>query len=189
MRQLYRARRNNLSPEQQGLAGEKLLQQCQTMTCFEKAKYIACYLANDGEISLQPLIEYCWAVNKTVCLPVLHPFCPGHLLFVKYTAHSKMEVNRYQIPEPVLRCDRIVPLKQLDVILTPLVAFDHQGQRLGMGGGFYDRTLVPISRDGLGTTVLGAAHDCQLHEGGLNGQVWDIPLQQIITPGHIYKGA
>jgi 5-formyltetrahydrofolate cyclo-ligase len=187
IRQLYRARRNNLSPEQQTLAGEKLLQQCQTMRCFKKAKLIACYLANDGEISLQPLIDYCWAENKTVCLPVLHPFCPGHLLFIKYTAHSAMVVNRYQIPEPLLRCDHIIPLKNLDVICTPLVAFDRLGQRLGMGGGFYDRTLAPIRRDGLATAVLGAAHDCQLHESGLNTKHWDIPLQQIITPRHIYS--
>jgi 5-formyltetrahydrofolate cyclo-ligase len=187
IRQLYRARRNNLSPEQQILAGEKWLQQCQTMGCFEKAKYIACYLANDGEMSLQPLIEYCWAVDKTVCLPVLHPFCPGHLLFVKYTAHSAMVENRYQIPEPLLRCDHIIPLKNLDVIFTPLVAFDRLGHRLGMGGGFYDRTLAPISRDSLATAVLGAAHDCQLHEAGLNTKHWDIPLHKIITAEHIYS--
>jgi 5-formyltetrahydrofolate cyclo-ligase len=188
-RQLYRARRNSLSAGQQVLAGKKLLQQCQTLPCFHEAQYIACYLACDGEISLQPLIDYCWAVNKIVCLPVLHPFCPGHLLFLRYTAHSVMVVSRYKIAEPLLRCDHIVPLKKLDVILTPLVAFDQLGQRLGMGGGFYDRTLAPISRDALGTTVLGVAHDCQLYETGLHTQRWDIPMQKVITPEHIYIGS
>lgn len=188
-RQLYKARRNSLSATQQVQASQDLLQQCLADECFQRAEHVACYLASDGEISLQLLIEYCWAVNKQVCVPVLHPFCTGHLLFVKYTARSAMVLNRYRIAEPALRCDHIIPLHRLDMILAPLVAFDRLGQRLGMGGGFYDRTLAPIRRDGLGTAVVGAAHDCQLDETGLNANHWDVPLQKIITPGHIYIGS
>lgn len=185
-RNKFRNKRNNLSNQQQESASIGFVHQCRSLDNFEQTKYIACYLANDGEINLQPLIEYCWAADIQVCLPVLHPFSAGHLLFIKYTVHSAMVLNRYQIAEPVMRCDHIIPLEQIAIIITPLVAFDRLGRRLGMGGGFYDRTLAPIRRDQLATTVFGAAHECQLEEAGLNANPWDIPMQKIITPEQIY---
>ncbi|WP_159287438.1 5-formyltetrahydrofolate cyclo-ligase, partial [Klebsiella pneumoniae] len=104
---------------------------------------IALYLANDGELNTQPLIEWLWQQGKQVYLPVLHPFAKGHLLFLHYHTHTPMDKNRYGIAEPKLDQRLICPVRELDIIGTPLVAFDQSGQRLGMGGGYYDRTLAP----------------------------------------------
>lgn len=65
----------------------------------------------------------------------------GQLLFLRYTPQTLMRNNRFGIPEPQVDVRQVVPLNRLDVMVVPLVAFDLQGQRLGMGGGFYDRTL------------------------------------------------
>jgi 5-formyltetrahydrofolate cyclo-ligase len=189
LRRVYRQKRKELTPNQQHQAAKHLRLQCQQQSKFIQATKIALYLTHDGEIDLFPLIECCWQHNKQVYLPVLHPFSKGHLLFVHYHSQTVMHPNRFGISEPKTICSNICPLAELDIIFTPLVAFDRQGNRLGMGGGFYDRTLVPIKQDKLDTSVIGVAHDCQLVEAGIVGEQWDIPLQQIITPGHVFRCA
>ncbi|SUG45908.1 putative ligase [Salmonella enterica subsp. arizonae] len=79
--------------------------------------------------------------------------------FLHYHPHSELVTNRLKIQEPKLDVRDVLPLSQLDVLVTPLVAFDEDGQRLGMGGGFYDRTLQNWPSHGL--TPVGYAHDCQ----------------------------
>ena len=186
LRRLFRRKRKALPPDQQQEAAHNLLLQVQQQPEFVEAKTVAVYLQNDGEISLKPLIEYCWQHNKKVYLPVLHPFKQGHLLFVHYHRQTVMGFNRFAIAEPKLSCVSICPLAALDLVFTPLVAFDKQGNRLGMGGGYYDRTLAPVIRDKLKTKVLGVAHPCQLAEEGLKVRSWDIPLQKIISPEHVF---
>lgn len=186
IRQLFRQRRRALSLQQQQQASEQLLQRCLQLPAFETADKIAAYLAADGELDPVTVIQYCWQHNKQVYLPVLHPFCQGHLVFVRYLPDSPMRANCYGIAEPHIDCQSICPLAQLDMILSPLVAFDRQGNRLGMGGGFYDRTLAPVARQEVDIRVVGLAHDCQLSEG-LPVSHWDIPMDQIVTPSTVWK--
>ncbi len=97
---------------------------------------MALFLSFDGELDTQPLIDQLWRAGKRVYLPVLHPFSPGNLLFLHYHPQSQLIVNRLKIREPKLDVRDVLPLAELDVLVTPLVAFDVSGQRLGMGGGF-----------------------------------------------------
>ena len=187
LRQFYRQQRMALSPAEQLEAGQALLVQCQQSSLLDSTNNIACYLANDGEIDLSPLIEYCWQHNKQVYLPVLHPFAKGHLLFIAYQLDSVMRKNKFGIAEPEVTCLKICPVNQLDVIFTPLVAFDALGHRLGMGGGFYDRTLAPLQRVKTQTQVVGVAHNCQRAASSLKTEKWDIPMQKIITPDKVYN--
>ena len=90
LRQLVRQRRKNLSPAEQQAAAQQLLAQFKQHPEILAAKRIALYLANDGEINPLPTIHWLWAQHKEVYLPVLHPFTPGHLLFLRYTATSPM---------------------------------------------------------------------------------------------------
>ncbi|NCP63714.1 MAG: 5-formyltetrahydrofolate cyclo-ligase [Paraglaciecola sp.] len=181
LRQYYRQQRKQLSVQQQLQAETSLLNTFLQNELLGEANSVACYLATDSEIATSALISYLWQKQKRVVLPVLHPFTPGHLVFVEYHAHSPMQTNRYGILEPKLNCQHICPLEQIDVILTPLVAFDSLGNRLGMGGGYYDRTLAPVQRNRLATRIIGLAHECQLTEH-LPTDGWDIPLHGIATP-------
>jgi 5-formyltetrahydrofolate cyclo-ligase len=187
IRQFYRQQRKALSPAEQLQAGQELLAQCLQNSLLNTVNNIACYLANDGEIDLSPLIKYCWQHNKQIYLPVLHPFTKGNLLFIAYHSDSEMQINKFGIHEPKIACSKICPLVQLDVIFTPLVAFDIQGHRLGMGAGFYDRTLAPLQRIKSNTQVIGVAHNCQRSTGSLKVEKWDIPMQKIITPDKLYS--
>lgn len=157
------------------------------MLAFEpvvRAQTVALFLSFDGELNTTPLIEALWRAGKNVYLPVLHPFSPGNLLFLRYTPQSNLVTNRLKILEPKLDVRDVLPLNELDVLVTPLVAFDETGQRLGMGGGFYDRTLQHWQQHGL--YPVGLAHDCQRVET-LPVEQWDIPLPAVVTPSRLWQ--
>ena len=79
-----------------------------------------------------------------------------------------------------------MPSQQLDIIFTPLVAFDDSGNRLGMGGGFYDRTLAGLANKINNTAIIGLAYD-QQQVDQLPLEAWDIPLPRIITETKDYQ--
>jgi 5-formyltetrahydrofolate cyclo-ligase len=182
----YRKKRQALSAQQQSTAANNLLTTCLSSTTLAQVKTIACYIANDGEIDPRAIIDYCWQQGKSVVLPVLHPFSKGHLLFVEYRPNSPTRKNCYGIDEPIVTATNLCPLANIQLILTPLVAFDAQGNRLGMGGGYYDRTLAPIRRDLLPTQLIGLAHNCQQTDILLTDS-WDIPLDGIATPDQYFN--
>jgi len=186
LRKIIRERRNKLSTVDQQQASELILQRLSTHPKVQPAQTIALYLANDGELDPILFIEWCWQQNKQVYLPVLHPFCSGHLLFILFEDSSIMIKNHYGIFEPKLEVSKVCPLDQLDVLCTPLVAFDNSGARLGMGSGFYDRTLANWQQHQV--YPIGLAHNCQQVDK-VPVEYWDIPLPEILTPtrSHHFK--
>lgn len=183
LRKEIRQRRNSLSITKQNSAAVALTERLSCHSQIIQAKRIAIYLSNDGELSTSNFIDWCWQQEKEVYLPVIHPFSSGNLLFLHYQKNTKLVNNTYGILEPQLDVTKVCPLAQLDIICTPLVAFDRSGARLGMGGGFYDRSLVNWHHTKL--YPLGLAHDCQLVEH-VPVESWDIPLPEIITPSKNY---
>ncbi|MGU3524915.1 5-formyltetrahydrofolate cyclo-ligase [Enterobacteriaceae bacterium C23F] len=183
IRQIIRQRRRALTPDQQSLFAEQAARRMLAYSPVVMAKTVAVFLSFDGELDTQPLIEQLWQSGKKVYLPVLHPFSPGNLLFLHYHPQSELILNRLKIQEPKLDVREVLPLSELDVLITPLVAFDQQGQRLGMGGGFYDRTLQNWQQHGL--QPVGYAHDCQQVDA-LPVEKWDIPLPAVVTPSKVW---
>ncbi|MCL4409444.1 MAG: 5-formyltetrahydrofolate cyclo-ligase [Gammaproteobacteria bacterium] len=186
-RQQLRLRRQALSQQEQKQASEQVSERLLNYIVANSHQRIALFFANDGEINLAPLVDALWQQQRQTAAPILHPVCAGHLLFLAYHANSLMHENRFGIPEPVLRCDQVMPLSQLDLILTPLVGFDAAGNRLGMGGGFYDRTLSGWAHGRYPKLhVAGVAHDCQFVDA-LPHAAWDVPLPTIITPSKTWS--
>ncbi|MEL0638211.1 5-formyltetrahydrofolate cyclo-ligase [Marinomonas sp. TI.3.20] len=181
-RQLRQARRH-LSNEAQALAAEQLIAQFVTSPLSDtlsQGTRIALYLSNDGEISPDSLCQYFWQHNIAVYLPVLDD---NALKFARYTADSAWTENRFGIKEPI-DSDPIDGL-ELDAVFLPLVGFDVEGGRLGMGGGFYDRTFE--HKQAHSTPVLiGLAHDCQ-EVAKLPVESWDVPLDIILTPSSLIQ--
>ncbi|GLX81316.1 5-formyltetrahydrofolate cyclo-ligase [Thalassotalea eurytherma] len=182
LRQLIRGRRQALSALTQASAQESLKNQFIKLFASDKPESIAIYLANDGELDTLKLINHCWQQNIDVYLPVIHPFSRHHLLFQQYTPTTKMVLNRFGISEPKLNSQSTICPQNLSVLCTPLVAFDSQGNRMGMGGGFYDRTLSQLQQSK--TKVIGLAHDCQQVDS-VPVEPWDMPLSMIMTPTKI----
>ena len=178
LRQQIRKTRANLTALQQQQAEDSITQQALALIEERNAQHIALYLSFDGEISTDKLIKILWAQGKQVYLPVLHPFNPNHLLFLRYLPDTPMLKNKFGILEPKLNVQNVLPLDELDILFTPLVAFDKQGNRLGMGGGFYDRTLQHWQKSSF--IPMGLAHQCQQVEQ-LPTEAWDVPLHQILV--------
>tara|TARA_R110002051_G_scaffold1156_3_gene5949 strand:+ start:5205 stop:5801 length:597 start_codon:yes stop_codon:yes gene_type:complete len=181
--------RKNLSNNQQIIAAQSLkmnfIQHLKSENTTN-SKHIAIYLSNDGELDTSLLIKELWNLNHAVYLPIIHPFNGANLLFQRYEKNSPMRANRYGILEPKLNCSQICPLPALDYLLMPLVAFDKQGNRLGMGGGFYDRTLARLhEQNWQKPQLIGLAHECQKADA-LPIESWDVPLKTIITPDKTY---
>lgn len=186
LRKQLRQARQTLSPQQQTLASEQLNQRLQKDPRIQQAQTLAYYLANDSEIDLSLFANWCQQQGKTLCLPVLHPFSKGHLLFLHHHPNTLLIPNCFGIPEPELSVLDVVPIAQIDVILLPLVGFDPQGNRLGMGGGFYDRTLAQWHQKRHPMTALiGVAHECQ-KVAELPIAPWDVPLDEVVTPESSY---
>ncbi|MCK3657844.1 5-formyltetrahydrofolate cyclo-ligase [Pasteurellaceae bacterium Pebbles2] len=178
LRQQIRQTRQNLTALQQQQAAQSLTQQALALIEQRQAQHIALYLSFDGEISTQLLIEKLWQQGKNVYLPVLHPFAKGHLLFLNHRPDTALIKNKFGIFEPQLAVQNVFPAEKLDIIFTPLVAFDLQGNRLGMGGGFYDRTLANWQHKNF--VPVGLAHQCQQVKS-LPVESWDIPLFAILS--------
>lgn len=185
-RHVIRQKRNLLLPNEQKKAELALCEQFFSLPEVLDAKHIAIYLSNDGEINTTAIISELWAREINVYLPVLHPFSSGHLLFLHYLPNTPMQENTYGIPEPVLDKRLITPLTKLDMVCTPLVAFDRMGNRLGMGGGYYDRALAPWFEKKANPMPIGLAHSCQ-YVDKLPTEKWDVPLPKIITPDRIWS--
>ena len=186
-RRLIRGRRQALSASEQQAASQALCAQLLALPECQQANRIGLYLANDGELDLTPLAHALWARGCQLFLPVLHPFATGHLLMLGYHRDSPLRPNRFGIPEPHLDVRQVAPLPSLDLLLCPLVAFDNAGNRLGMGGGFYDRTLARWQQSRPSQPLpIGIAHDCQRVDA-LPHALWDVPLPQILTPAQRYQ--
>jgi len=187
IRKLMRQRRNSLSENEQKRAGLQLCEQIKQI--IKPNDIVALYLDNDGEVSTAPTISYLQEHKITTLLPVMHSFNKGYLNFQTYlctksTDKTVMVKNHFDILEPKLNAQQTYSLPQIDYIFMPLVAFDKQGNRLGMGGGFYDRTLSKIAELEFSPKLIGLSHDCQQVDA-LPYQDWDIPLDLIITPNKI----
>ncbi|GHB14482.1 hypothetical protein GCM10009038_11100 [Salinicola rhizosphaerae] len=156
----------------------------------QRARRVALYLPSDGEIDPRPLIAWFEKRCVAVYLPVLRPLSDNRLWFVRYHRGTRMAINRFGIPEPDTRHGahraRRLPAWALDTILLPLVGFDDAGNRIGMGGGFYDRTLAFARRTRPKPSLIGLAHDCQ-HVDALPVAGWDVPLDAIVSDQRLVR--
>lgn len=185
LRKTIRAARKSLSATEQSQASINACQRMLDALKVNQVQHVALYLTHDGELATPPLIEALWQLGIQTYLPRLHPFNAGQLVFLHYSANTPMQPNQFGILEPKLDVRAIMPIERLDVVITPLVAFDLKGNRMGMGGGYYDRTLANWQDKGK-PLPMGYAHDCQ-QVTHLPCEHWDVPLPFIITPSRVLK--
>ncbi|MCB1874388.1 MAG: 5-formyltetrahydrofolate cyclo-ligase [Chromatiales bacterium] len=179
MRRDLRQQRRDLTSAQQRRHAHAAANLLTRLPQFASSRRLAIYLQNDGELDTGPIAVMAWQRGKSCYLPVLRPGRQSRLSFALYTPDGALRPNRFGIPEPL--GTRLHAPRQIDLVLVPLVAFDLNGNRLGMGGGFYDRTFAYRRRGGMGKPLLiGLAHDLQ-GVRSLRRYPWDVPLDGIVT--------
>ncbi len=188
LRQALRAARRGLDRDAQAAASHGLLDQLLTLDAFRAARRISLYLANDGEIDTREVIRWCRENDRQPYLPVIQRSGGRNwMLFGALEAGIEFKPNNLGIPEPVLDPDEMLSAEELDLVLVPLVGFDASGNRVGMGGGFYDTTFAFLREMEIPRPLLvGIAHEVQRVER-IDAESWDIPLPLVVTNKRVYR--
>jgi 5-formyltetrahydrofolate cyclo-ligase len=187
LRRTMRRRRRELEPSAQREAADRLALRLHGHRLFRAARRIALYFPNDGEIDPTPALDRAWGMGKRCYLPVLFTMMGNRLRFARVEPDTRLDINRLGIPEPRVGPRHWLDALELDLVVLPLVAFDAAGNRLGMGGGFYDRTLADRRhrRHWRRPCLLGIAHDFQRVDH-IEPRPWDVPLDGIVTDARTY---
>ncbi|NBF01073.1 5-formyltetrahydrofolate cyclo-ligase [Pseudomonas sp. Fl5BN2] len=182
LRRMLRKARRALTSAQQRQAARGLYRQLAQNPAFRRAKHLSLYLPTDGEIDPRLVLRAAQRRGKATYLPVLSAWPRTKMVFQRIRPGEKLRPNRFRILEPRINAARQRKVWALDLVLLPLVGFDEQGGRLGMGGGFYDRSLAYLARrkSWRKPKLLGLAHECQKVER-LDQASWDVPLHGTVT--------
>jgi 5-formyltetrahydrofolate cyclo-ligase len=183
LRRRFRALRRGLSKAERDLHATAISQHLIRSNLLLRCKRVGVFMAADCEPDTLPIIGRLWAMNKRVGLPVIRDV--GETLeFFSFEPGMNLVSGRFDIPVPPDEAAWL-PLLSLDLILAPLVAFDDHGTRLGMGGGYYDRTLGPVNA-ALRPGLIGLAHDVQRSAEPLPRTANDVPLHAVITESGLH---
>ncbi|MDE0680706.1 MAG: 5-formyltetrahydrofolate cyclo-ligase [Gammaproteobacteria bacterium] len=185
MRSPLRKARANLSASQRDEAAENCAQLARTLPALQHARCIAAYMAHRGEMSCEPIIEWALGRGVDVQLPVV---VGRHMRFAPYDPGQALTPNRWGILEPEWRPRSWVSARRPNVVLVPLVAFDSDGNRLGQGGGYYDRAFAfrNTAKNWRRPLLVGLGYDFQ-QVGQLDAKATDVPVDAVITERQIHE--
>lgn len=186
LRRDMRHRRRTVSAEEARAASKHLLRLAKRHHLLLRNQRIGFYLPLGEEIDLIPLMNAALWLRKACFLPVVPPRGARRMWFSRITDRPAWYQNRFGIYEH--GSFQRVRAQQLDVLFMPLVAFDAQGNRLGMGGGFYDASLTYLRRRRAyrKPKLIGVAYDFQ-HVEALPYEPWDVPLDAVLTDRKLYR--
>lgn len=188
LRRTYRQARRDLPRHLQHQHSQAVAGWLAHLPQFRSARRIAAYLAIDGELDPAPSVALAGRWGKQLFFPKLRPRPWRKLWFLPSVDANRVKKNRFGILEAPLGFKAALPPWALDMILVPLVAFDDQCHRLGMGGGYYDRTLAYLRHRHHWTKPLlvGVAHEVQ-KVPHLASRPWDVRLDIVVTEAGIYR--
>ncbi len=180
LRQQLRKRRQDLAPAFRATAASAAAALAEGLPGWTSARHIALYWPGDGELDLLQLARACRQQHRALYLPVLAG--EKRLLFRHWDENTTLVANRFGIPEPAAGSPGR-SADGLDIIFLPLVGWRRDGYRLGMGGGFYDRTLAAVE----GPLRVGVGFDCQELVDGPAAETWDVGLDYVLTETALHR--
>ncbi|MBL4773949.1 MAG: 5-formyltetrahydrofolate cyclo-ligase [Alcanivoracaceae bacterium] len=170
--------RNNLNKNLVTNLSQQICDKILTHPYFVNSKTVATYHAIGNEVELFSLFNS----NKEIALPVIQA---KHIMqFRAVESQSHLTTNQYGILEPL--DGQIINHEKIDLCILPMTGFSCRGDRLGMGGGYYDRYFELNKFQKKPTILAGVAYDFQ-EDDTIKSDAWDIPLDLIFTNKHIIE--
>jgi len=181
MRRKMRAYRKGLTPAKQDHASVTLCQTALSSAHFTNASTIAFYWPIDGEINPIPLMRAALKSGKCCTLPVVPEEEEDLLTFQRVTGSTRFVKDKFGVWAPRPAAAGVVTPTDHDLILTPLVGYTRKGDRLGFGGGFYDRLFDAMGHTANLPLKVGCAHQGQEITSNWTPAPWDRPLDVVLT--------
>jgi 5-formyltetrahydrofolate cyclo-ligase len=190
-RQRLRGLRRALTGQERRAAERRITATLRRLGCTARGRRVAVYLARDGEVDLAGLIRAARRAGARLYAPHITSRRRRTMRFLPLRDDRALRRNWYGIDEPVHDPALGIAPGRLDVILTPLVGFDRNGHRLGMGAGYYDHALRRRLA-GVGAwrrpRLIGVAFACQ-ETGTIAAAPWDVPLDLVVTERGVLRPA
>ena len=187
LRRQLRAARRAIPASERIAAAERVAGQLLHLPFAPRTGHVAGYWAVDGEIAL-----HAWQTRLpagcTYCLPVLHG--DGRLRFAPWYPGAALVTNQHGIPEPDVAEAALLGPEAMALVVLPLVGFDARGHRLGMGGGWYDRSFAFRQSGKAPPWLVGAAFSVQLTDE-LAPASWDVAMDAVCSERetHLFETA
>ena len=161
-----------------GAAAKACADHLSSSDVFKDARHLAGYASVDRELDPTALLRIALEAGKSVYLPRVKE--ANAMEFVAWRAGDPLRDNRFGIPEPSSRNAAVRAANDLDLVLVPLLGFDMQGNRLGFGGGFYDRAFAFRRLKDAPPFLCGYAYDDQCCDD-IQSAEWDVTLDAVVT--------
>ncbi|WP_037364710.1 5-formyltetrahydrofolate cyclo-ligase [Selenomonas ruminantium] len=174
------AARRKLTDNYRQRASNRMMTVFCALPDFKEPRKVLCYASLADEVQIRPLMEKWLSLGVTVALP--HITGKGQMEAVSFTDFDSLVEGEYGILTPDLEKGEIIPPDELDLIIVPGIAFDTRGERLGMGGGFYDAYLARATK----AKRIALAFSCQL-VAKIPMEAHDVLVHKIITEQGIYN--
>lgn len=143
LRNIYKSKRKELSSEKVNEISLQILEHLKSMQIWENSYFHTFIpILNQEEINTLPIIDYLFQLNKNVIVPKIEK---EKMLSCLIDSETEFESGKFNVPEP--KTFQVIDSKQIDVIFIPMLICDQQGNRIGYGGGYYDRFLKECRKD------------------------------------------
>lgn len=181
LRSALRRKRENLPADAVREDSARIVARLLDMERVFMARSAMLYLPAKGEVDTWPLLEHFWARGGEVLLPRCRRGQPGVMDAIAVASRADLEPGRFGLTEPRADLPRRTPAPAPEIVLVPALAFDRDGNRLGFGGGYYDRFLPTLAG---GPWLVGLAYAFQLLDS-VPVEPWDCPVHAVVTPEEI----
>jgi 5-formyltetrahydrofolate cyclo-ligase len=173
-----RKARRSMTARERARASRQITDRFLNSRYFMASDTIGCYVSSWDEVDTSAIIERAWCAKKRIFLPVTG--ARRIMRFRETLPETELAVNDFGLWEPVSGSS--IDVSELDVVVTPLLAFDSQRNRIGMGGGFFDSTFAFLRdrRNWLRPKLIGIAFECQ-RVPEIVPNPWDIPVFRVYT--------
>ena len=183
LRKRVLATRTGLDRGQVKVSGQAILKRVLGLEAYRRAKLVHTYVSSkENEVDTRALIGTCLAQGKRVAVPVVMPGTKtlSHALI---DSLDQLVVGPYGLAQPdPAEATRLPAEARIDLVVVPGLAFDRRGQRIGWGGGYYDRFLAQVQAVKIGLCYDALVLDC------IPGEPHDVPVDMVVAETAIYQG-